>query len=107
MTTFERIKKIAKEKGYSLTKLNDEAGLGKGTIYNWKKINPTGDNLQKVAKVLGVSTDLLLGNDNESKKYEVDLADDNAIFTYEGRQIPKRDLQIIKNMIEAMKKQDD
>lgn len=67
MTTFDRIKKIAKEKGYSLTKLNDEAGLGKGTIYNWKRINPTGDNLQRVAKVLGVSTDRLLGNDDKLK----------------------------------------
>lgn len=99
MTTFDRIKKIAKEKGYSLTKLNDEAGLGKGTIYNWKRINPTGDNLQRVAKVLGVSTDRLLGNDNNPKKREADLADDDVIFTYEGRKIPKEDLEMIKRFM--------
>lgn len=99
MTTFDRIKKIAKEKGYSLTKLNDEAGLGKGTIYNWKRINPTGDNLQRVAKVLGVSTDRLLGNDDKLKKREADLADDDVIFTYEGRKIPKEDLEMIKRFM--------
>lgn len=99
MTTFDRIKKIAKEKGYSLTKLNDEAGLGKGTIYNWKRINPTGDNLQRVAKVLGVSTDRLLGNDNNPKKREADLDDDNVIFTYEGKKIPKEDIELMKRLL--------
>ena len=57
MTTFEIIKKVAKEHGYSLSELNDKAGLGKGTIYNWKRIKPTGVNLEKIAKVLGVSVD--------------------------------------------------
>lgn len=99
MTTFDRIKKIAKEKGYSLTKLNDEAGLGKGTIYNWKRINPTGDNLQRVAKVLDVSTDRLLGNDNNPKKREADLDDDNVIFTYEGKKIPKEDIELMKRLL--------
>lgn len=62
MTPFERIKKLAKERGYSLTKLNDTAGLGTNSIYHWRTKTPSTASLQKVADVLGVSVDYLLGN---------------------------------------------
>ena len=69
MTLFERIKKIAKEHGYTLLKLNEKAGLGTGSIYNWKTKKPTIENIQKVADVLGVSTDYLLGNEDKNKDH--------------------------------------
>lgn len=37
MTTFERIKELAKKRGLSLIEVNDKAGLGTRTIYHWKK----------------------------------------------------------------------
>lgn len=101
MTVFERIKKLAKERGYSLTKLNDQAGLGTNSIYHWKTKTPGTDNLQKVADVLHVSVDYLLGNTeerNESKK-SVDLNDDDAFLTFEGRPIPEEDRELIKRLL--------
>lgn len=65
MTTFERIKQTAKERGLTLNQLNDKAKLKNNIIYSWKKKAPSAENLYKVADVLGVSVDYLLGNTNE------------------------------------------
>lgn len=99
MTIFERIKIIAKEKGMSLLEVNSKAELGKNVIYGWKTKDPNTESLKKVADVLGASTDYLLGNNNQNNKKRVDLDDDDVIFTYEGRQIPKEDLEAIKRFM--------
>lgn len=99
MTTFERIKKIAKKRKMSLLELNEKAKLGKNVIYGWKTKDPNTESLKKVADVLGVSVDYLLGKENPSQKREADLADDDVIFTYEGRKIPKEDLEMIKRFM--------
>ena len=99
MTTFERIKIIAKEKGMSLLEVNSKAELGKNVIYGWKTKDPNTESLKKVADVLGVSTDYLLGNNDRDNKKRVDLDDDDVIFTYEGRKIPKEDLEMIKRFM--------
>lgn len=69
MTLFDRIKKIAKAKGYSLSEVSRRSGIGEKSIYTWKPsktypdgIVPKHETLQKVANVLGVSVDYLLGN---------------------------------------------
>ena len=59
MTTFERIKQLAKKRGYTLSALNDKAGLGTNSIYHWRNKTPSTQSLNKVAKVLGVSADYL------------------------------------------------
>lgn len=78
MTVLDRIKKVSKMRGYNLTKVNDLANLGKNTIYSWKNKEPSHNNVQAVADVLGVSVDYLLGITDDmhaSKKDEstVDL----------------------------------
>ena len=69
MTLFERVKDIAKSKGFALTELARRAGIGEKSIYTWKPtkqfpdgIEPKRETLEKVADVLGVSVDYLLGN---------------------------------------------
>lgn len=64
MTMFEKIKKIAKERGYSLSQLNDKAGLKTNVIYSWKTKVPSADKLKAVADVLHVSVDSLLDDNN-------------------------------------------
>lgn len=78
MTVLDRIKKVSKMRGYNLTKVNDLANLGKNTIYSWKNKEPSHNNVQAVADVLGVSVDYLLGNTdemhaNKDKDMPVDL----------------------------------
>ncbi|MDG9745405.1 helix-turn-helix domain-containing protein, partial [Leuconostoc falkenbergense] len=60
-TIYDRIKEISNKKGVSIDYVNDKAGLSNKAIYGWKKSTPKADNLQKVADVLHVSTDYLLG----------------------------------------------
>lgn len=103
MTTFERIKKIAKKRKMSLLELNEKAKLGKNVIYGWKTKDPNTESLKKVADVLGVSVDYLLGKENPSHKRTVDLADEDAIFTYEGKRIPEEDLEMIKRFMRGKK----
>lgn len=103
MTTFERIKKLAKMRGYSLTKLNDKAGLGTNSIYHWKTKTPSTDNLKKVADVLDVSVDYLLGDASdlpqESKKQVVDLNKDESILTFDGQLIPEEDMELVREIL--------
>jgi transcriptional regulator with XRE-family HTH domain len=102
MTTFERIKHLAKQRGYTLTALNDKAGLGTNSIYHWKNKTPSTQSLNKVAKVLGVSTDYLLGNDNTIKKdgLSVDEAVDN-LRPYQGIPVSDDQKEVIKDLIKG------
>ncbi|WP_338214918.1 helix-turn-helix domain-containing protein [Lacticaseibacillus salsurivasis] len=104
MTTFERIKKLARKQGMTLAQLNEAAGLGKNSIYHWSTKTPSTDNLKKVADQLHVSVDYLLGNtDNPLQASSrpsdpVDLAGTN-IFTYQGKPIRKDDWEIIQAIL--------
>lgn len=108
MTTLERIKKIAKKRGYSLTQVNEKANLGKNTIYSWKTKTPSTNNLKAVANVLGVSADYLLGktddpSTNKPEPKKVDLSTDDYIMTYEGKPIPEEDMEYIKRILNGGK----
>lgn len=116
MTPFERIKELAKKRGYSLTKLNDASGLGTNSIYHWRTKTPSTASLKKVADVLGVSVDYLLGNTDEmhSNKKEnepVDLytvTDDerDRLISANGQPITDDDWAIIKAVLAKYPKRD-
>ena len=57
---YENVKKIAEEKGISISALEKKAGLGNGVISGWKTSSPTVANLKSVADVLKVKVDKLL-----------------------------------------------
>nr|WP_280927697.1 helix-turn-helix transcriptional regulator [Lactobacillus sp. ESL0679] len=96
---------MAKKHGYSLTELNEKAGLGKNTIYSWKTKTPSTENLQKVAKVLHTSTDYLLGNTDDpspvSKDHHAVDIENDELLSYRGRPIPEDYLNIIKNLMDS------
>ena len=67
---------------------------------------PSPGNVQKLADFFGVvksDIDPRFETETESKK-EIDLDDDDVIFTYEGRKIPKEDLEMIKRFMRGGKK---
>ncbi len=107
MTLVERIKKVAKEKrGWNLKTTAQNAGIGINSIYRWKDQTPTIESLNKVAVVLGVSVDYLLGktdnatgNVDDNSKPVVDLNKDDAILTFDGKPIPDQDMEIIKRLL--------
>lgn len=106
MTTFELIKKLARKQGMTLAQLNEKAGLGKNSIYHWSTKTPSTDNLSKVADVLHVSVDYLLGNTdnpNPTTGKPQDLADKDIVLSFEGKQIPPEDLETIRRFLRGGK----
>lgn len=102
MTTFERIKKLAKNRGVTLQKVANELGFGESTLYKWKKQTPNGEYLAKVADYFHVSVDYLLGREDEkSVQDQKDLKkflDDNLNYgmTYDGQNLSKEDKEKLK-----------
>ncbi|MGN0509180.1 MAG: helix-turn-helix domain-containing protein [Ruminococcus sp.] len=67
----ELIRKLAKEKGISLTKLEEILGFGNGTIGKWIKQSPSVDKLSAVANYLSVSLDYLYYGKEKSSPSEL------------------------------------
>lgn len=65
MTPFDRLKKLADEQAISINTLEERIGLGRNTLYSWKKKTPSGTNLEKVADYFDVSVDYLLGRSDQ------------------------------------------
>lgn len=93
MTLFERTKLESEKQKISLIELALKAGIGENAIYTWKKSTPKADTLQKVADVLNVSTDYLLGRTEEpstitsEKIKKADIDDDELLLSFQGKDI--------------------
>lgn len=59
MGLYEQIRNVAKEKGYSVNKLEQELGFARSSINKFNKNKPSVDKLQQIADFLGVSLDYL------------------------------------------------
>lgn len=64
MTTLDRIKELCKNRGITVKRLEEELEIPNNTIYQWKRISPSLDKIQKVADFFNVSIDYLLGRTN-------------------------------------------
>lgn len=101
MTIFERVKKEADKQGLSLQDVASKAGFGINSIYGWKKKDPSISRVIKVAEVLGVSTDYLLGNDDTKKDgLSVDEAVDN-LRPYQGKPVSDDQKEVLKDLIKG------
>ena len=66
MTTFERIKQVANERGFNLKQTALMAGLSENALYRYNQgVEPKYATVKAVADVLGVSVDYLLGNTDD------------------------------------------
>ena len=108
MTVLDRIKKVSKMRGYNLTKVNDLANLGKNTIYSWKNKEPSHNNVQAVADVLGVSVDYLLGNIDDmhaNKKsdnvinLDEALSDKGVVMEFQGKELSDKAIRGILEIL--------
>ncbi|MBJ7649991.1 helix-turn-helix domain-containing protein [Weissella confusa] len=110
MTTFERIKKVANERGYSLKKLAIDAGFSENALYRYNQgVEPKYSTVAALAKVLGVSVDYLLGNTDEmhsSKKEDkkVDLEQDTTILALDGMELSDEYKQFIIDQVRSLRK---
>lgn len=59
MNILERIQLLCEENNITVSKLEVELGLGKGTLYKWNKNSPNSDKLSQVADYFNVSHSML------------------------------------------------
>lgn len=62
MELYERIKEIAKIKGYSINKLEKELGFARSSISKFNKNVPSMEKIRQIAEVLSVTTDDILSD---------------------------------------------
>lgn len=63
MNLYERIKEVAKEKGYSINRLEKELGFARSSMNKFKTSTPSVEKIKTIAEFLGVSVDDLMGKE--------------------------------------------
>lgn len=98
-----RISELRKQAGMSQFQLAKVLDIATSTLgmYETGKREPSLKVMNRIANYFNVTTDYLLGRpekkDDDTKTADID--DDDVIFTYEGRQIPKEDLELIRRIM--------
>lgn len=101
-----RLTSLREDKGWSKTYVAKAIGLKSMQTYaNWEygRTEPDFQMLDKIADLFNVSTDYLLKGKNNKNVKTADLADNETIFTYEGKQIPAEDLEYMKRILRGGK----
>lgn len=104
MIEFNRIKALAKKRKITLRELNDQAGFGTNSIYNWKNRQPSSSALRIVAQLLHTTTDYLTGLTNDpastSGKKDTIPIDEEKPYSYHGYYVPHKYLRMIQDLME-------
>ena len=102
MTVFDRIKLLAKERGKSLNRTEEELGLPKNVLYRMKTSdNPTKDRLETLANYFDVSVDYLLGRTDNTKATDEKKSDDlddvlDNVMSFDGKPLDDHDREVIR-----------
>lgn len=73
MGLYEQIRDVAKSKGYSINRLEQELGFARSSINKFNKNKPSIAKLQQIADFLGVTVDCLTTSESISIKSEPEL----------------------------------
>lgn len=92
---FEKIKVLCGNKGITITQLEKELSLGKGTIGNWKNGNPGVDKLQRVAEFFGVNIQYLINSKNMLSNEALDFATEYDKLSERQKELVKVYISII------------
>lgn len=97
MSFAEKFKELRKEHHYTQKDIANILDVKPTTISAWELGNnsPRMDMLQKISDVFNVDTGYFF---DEKSNQTVDL-DDDVIFTYEGKKIPKEDIELMKRLL--------
>ncbi|WP_274355185.1 helix-turn-helix domain-containing protein [Ligilactobacillus salivarius] len=99
----QTIRDLRKQRKMSQTELAKILHVSQQTVTAWEtgKAEPSSSAISSLADYFDVTTDYLLGRpdrkDDDAKT--ADIEDDDVIFTYEGRRIPKEDLELIRRIM--------
>lgn len=113
----ERIKKLCKDNGISLNKLEETLGFGKGYLSKLNSSTPNVSNIKKIADYFGVSVDWIMdGKENETGYYLNDETAAIAQDIFENRELrllfdaardaEPEDLTAVHGMLLALKRKE-
>lgn len=100
----DKLHNLRKQHGYSQTELARLLHVSQSTITSWEtaKAVPSSTAIKQLANLFSVSADYLL--DIQENKTTPDLSYLNSkedIFTYEGKKVSKRDIDLIRHILET------
>lgn len=100
----DRIRELRNKKRLSQMELGNLLHVSQQTVTKWEtgKAEPSSSALANLADYFGVSADYLLGKSSKNEK-TADLADEETIFTYEGKKISPEDLEYMKRILRGGK----
>lgn len=107
--TYEKIKELADKRGISLTKLEEDLGYSRNTLYKLKSQKPNAERISEIADYFNVSTDYLLGRTDNPKittggdaSTPLDLRDIAAqSMLFDGKPLTEEDIDFITAVLEA------
>jgi len=107
--TYEKIKELADKRGISLTKLEEDLGYSRNTLYKLKSQKPNAERISEIADYFNVSTDYLLGRTDNPKittggdaSAPLDLRDIAAqSMLFDGKPLTEEDIDFITVVLEA------
>ena len=102
MAFAERLKELRKQAHLTQVELAKRLGIGQSSYADWErgKKKPTQDNLVKIAQVLNVSVDYLVGNSEENSD---DLDNIELLFRMNSKGLTDEEKGIFKKeLIEFM-----
>ena len=123
MGLYEQIRDIAKSKGYSVNRLEQELGFARSSINKFNKNKPSVEKLQQIADFLNVSLDFLMTGQEAPKaanSLELTTRDERDIkkdldslreklenkeygpAAYDGQDIPDEDIDLFLGQVELM-----
>jgi len=104
MAFAERLKELRKQAHLTQVELAKRLGIGQSSYADWErgKKKPTQENLVKIAQILDVSIDYLVGN-SEEKSDELDNIE--LLFRMNSKGLTEEEKELFKKeLIEFMKK---
>ena len=122
MLTYETIKKLCKENGVTVTKLEREIKIAKGSLCKVNTNKPSMEKVQKIADYFNVSVDYLMGaeekedpiyyNNEETAKLAQEMFEDEdmrSLFDMKRNMPPERfqaHMDFMKNLYNQEKGED-
>lgn len=100
-TIATQIKKLRQQRGWTQPQLADKLSVSKQTISNWEtglKV-PRMGSLQKLADLFGVKIGEITNASIDNTPRTADLADNDVIFTYEGKPLSEEDKELIRRLM--------
>lgn len=106
MSTFEKIKQLAEQRGLSLREVSRRANLSPNALYRYRQgVEPKYQTLLAISKVLNVPMEKLSEQYQTEKAQQVDdldlakMIDEGKYMTFEGQEISPEDKELLKRLL--------